>query len=812
MLKQYQGIIESFLAQHSVPSPWGLDLMDSISVTAAGLSLLFFIMHLFRSRPSAAVVDRPGGVLAKKARKAEKRGSYLEAGDLYSRARMFKEAAKAFVKVGEFQRAADSCLEFNDFRNAAECFFRMGDMDRAAEYFLKAKDYIRAAETYADIGLLHEAAPLFVKGGQTQRSAEAYARSGFFQKAGELLANSGDHSSAASHLMRALQDRISRRDSSVKPEEDRVTMNLAAQASASLIQSGQREKAAQVLESGGHFGKSASLFEELGQTTRAAELYIKANDTLSAARIFESVDAPESGGAQIAEALYTEGKKAEAAKLFERLNDWNRAARIHQESGDLENAAKAFQRGGDNSKAADLLVRMDRPSEAAALLLSSGRAEEAARIFQKVGETEREAEALMEAGAFMQAARLLMRLGMDKEATDALQKVEEKSPDYRDANRLLGDLFYGQQIWSLAISSYQKSLGDKDVRRDNLDSFYRYATSLKEDGQFQGAVSLFEKILLVDYHYRDVKDLLQSLRAVIGNSTPGGGSVRQPHQAGQGSPDLTRPSAPRQAAKASRYEIIEEVGRGGMGVVYRARDTLLDREVAYKALPPHVQRNQRVLDLFLREAKSAAKLSHPNIVTIFDADEDSGEYYIIMEFVEGESLKDLLENQGKFEVKPALVLIGQVMRALSYAHSRGIVHRDIKPANLLWSGGEKLVKITDFGLARAVEEGRKNHTQMAGTPYYMAPEQILGGQVDSRADLYSLGITLYEFLTGTVPFKEGDIMYHHVHTAPASPDTHNPEISDSLNRFILRCIEKNVEKRYPSVDEAIEDMKVILRT
>jgi serine/threonine-protein kinase len=265
-----------------------------------------------------------------------------------------------------------------------------------------------------------------------------------------------------------------------------------------------------------------------------------------------------------------------------------------------------------------------------------------------------------------------------------------------------------------------------------------------------------------------------------------------------------------QAGKSNRYQIIEELGRGGMGVVYKASDTLLDRIIAYKVLPPHVQKDKRILEMFLREARSAARLSHPNIVTIFDADESRGEFYIIMELVEGESLKELLHQQGKFPVKTALVLTAQVFRALAYAHGKGIVHRDIKPANLLWAKSEKLVKITDFGLARVIEEGRKTHTQMAGTPYYMAPEQILGGTVDHQADQYAMGITLYEFLTGTVPFKDGDVLYHHVHTEPKRPETHNPDLSAQLSDFVMKCIAKDSEKRFPDVNAALEELKVLL--
>ncbi len=807
MLETYQISIEAYLAKFSIPSPWGLGLMDSITVVAGGLSILFFFLFVLANRApkSDEKHDRPVRVLVRKAKKAEKKGNYKEAGDLYQAAGHHMEAARMYVKIEDFLSAAQACLQNNDFANAAKCYVRIEDYDQAAELFIKARDYTNAADNLLRIGRIGEAAPLYAKGGHSVKAAECYANVGFYQKAGELLAEAGEYDRAAPFLLRTLQERSSRRDSSLTLEEDAVSGNVAQIASKCFLENGQKLKAAEALELGGRYTEAGSLYEELGEKGKASDLYIRGKDTTSAARVLESSDHADEGVLRVAEALLEEGKPVEAAELFARLGEWNRAAKLFIENDLQDLAVEAYAQHGDHKSAADLLVEMGRLPEAASMFMNAGKAEEAARIYGKLGEKEREIEALVTAGIHYEAGKSLLEIGKKKEATEELQKVDESDKHFREAHRFLGEIFYDQEQWSLAIASYQKTLADENVRRDNLDSYYRYAAALKEDEQLPGALSFFEKLLLVDYHYRDVKDQVQSIKKVLGSASPGAAAPLVQ------SPDMTMVSpAPDKAGKSSRYQIIEELGRGGMGVVYKAKDTLLDRIVAYKVLPPQVQRNQNILDMFLREAKSAARLSHPNIVTIYDADEDRGEFFIIMEMVTGESLKELLQKQGKFPIKTALVLTAQVLKALAYAHGKGIVHRDIKPANLLWAKAEKQVKITDFGLARVIEEGRKTHTQMAGTPYYMSPEQIVGGEVGHLADQYAMGVTLYEFITGLVPFREGDVLYHHVHTEPDPPTVHNPEISPELSGFIMQCMAKDPANRFYDVAAAMDELKGLL--
>jgi len=263
------------------------------------------------------------------------------------------------------------------------------------------------------------------------------------------------------------------------------------------------------------------------------------------------------------------------------------------------------------------------------------------------------------------------------------------------------------------------------------------------------------------------------------------------------------------SSQPGRYQILGELGRGGMGIVYKAKDTVLDRLVAYKVLPDALKENPQALRNFLREAKAAAKLNHPGIVTVYDAGEQDGRYFIAMEHVDGTTLKEILRRRGAISPAGVLHVLVQMCEALGYAHDQKVVHRDIKTANTMWTRDKK-AKIMDFGLAKVVEEVRNHTTVVSGTPYYMSPEQTLGRNIDHRTDIYSLGVTLFEMSTGTVPFREGNIPYHHVHTPPPDARDIKPELPPGLAAIVARCLQKSPEQRYQSTREILVEARACL--
>jgi serine/threonine protein kinase len=243
-----------------------------------------------------------------------------------------------------------------------------------------------------------------------------------------------------------------------------------------------------------------------------------------------------------------------------------------------------------------------------------------------------------------------------------------------------------------------------------------------------------------------------------------------------------------------------------MGVVYRARDRRLERVVALKQLPENLRNHPKAIALFLREARSAAVLNHPNIVTVYDAGQENNILYITMELLQGMPLQQILRSRGKLTARDTARLGIQIAKGLQYAHEQHIIHRDIKTGNLFFTDSKK-VKIMDFGLAKMVEEVGRGSTVIGGTPFYMAPEQALGKAVDHRADLYALGVTLYELSTGTVPFSEGDVAYHHRHTTPPDPREKIEDLPAALAELILQLIAKTPAERCESAQEVSERLQ-----
>ncbi|MCB2154526.1 molecular chaperone DnaK [bacterium] len=381
--------------------------------------------------------------------------------------------------------------------------------------------------------------------------------------------------------------------------------------------------------------------------------------------------------------------------------------------------------------------------------------------------------------------KLLLKNNVVDEAIEILQDLQHHKNYETRAMKILGLCHWQKNMHYMAWQNFKQLPVDEDLR----DILYRLAADLDASDQLQVAVAVLEHLNERTPGYRDVEARLRKLKYRL--------KLQQEEEDdSRGLPVLS---------KDSRFVILEEINRGSMGIIYKAKDKMLNEIVALKVLNDYLCSDPQAVERFKSEARAAKKLSHPYIVRIHDLFESDNKRFLSMEYIEGTDLKRILAERTSLTEEMILYYFLQICDALSYAHRLGIVHRDIKPANIMITNSNA-VKITDFGIAKILrgEESTKSGTAVIGTPLYMAPEQIIGEPVDQRTDIYSLGIMLYETLSGNPPFYLGNIEYHHIHTAPPPL---SERISKHLRDTIMRMISKRPEDRFQSIEELLPEVK-----
>lgn len=372
-----------------------------------------------------------------------------------------------------------------------------------------------------------------------------------------------------------------------------------------------------------------------------------------------------------------------------------------------------------------------------------------------------------------------------------------------ETNKMLGLSFQGQGMLDIAFEKFRKCPVDDSMK----DVLYNLGLDYERKRQFNKAIAVYEHILTVDTNYKGLDARIKSLKTasdavVIGGASQMSGTVI----VGGDGTMVQRPTL-------GRYEIIKELGRGAMGTVYLGEDPKIKRKVAIKTLRfdddvPETQ-IKAVKERFFREAESAGRLSHPNIIKIFDAGEDQEVAYIAMELLDGIDLKEYCEKSKLLPRDRVLELLAQIADALDYAHEQGVVHRDIKPANIMLLK-DGAVRVTDFGIARIAASSKTQTGTILGTPSYMSPEQIAGAKADGRADIFSLGVIMFEMLTGEKPFK-GDgiaqLLFQITNQPHPNPKELNPEIPDCCVAVIDKALRKKAEERYARAGEMAAAVK-----
>jgi eukaryotic-like serine/threonine-protein kinase len=793
-------------------APYGVPLVAGL----AALLLLAFFIVLYRKEqklggdPLLDLETRNPKWIQKKAQELARQEAFRAAGDLFLHLEKYEEAAANYLKGKQLVKAGETLLAAGKLREGARVYEALEDFPRAAKFYLEAGEPVQAAEAFLRAGEIMAAARLLEQSGRFDRAGEIYQEQTLFRRAAEMYERAELWGRAADALHQCYQREKARLPEEVA-EADACSLALLCRRCGELYERDHRPaEAVASFERGGCFLEAARVHESVENFASASEAYLRAGLPMEAARCLERTGQSRAAAALRAGAYLEKGQKREALSHLEQAEDFKTAAGIYLELGETLRAGETWERAGEWARAAEIFLGLGNFERTADNFDRAGRFAEAARYFEKADNYSRQAEMLEKDRAFYPAGENYFRRGLFDRAIRVLQQVERANPDFDRSCLLLGEIFREKGMLKLARESFQLAVENQEVSRGNLAAYYQLAVCAERMGDNGAAMAIYDKILGLDHHFQDVADRIKSLKQTrtqveLPASTSSTGSRLEDTQAMLG--DSTAPGHLLERPE-TRYEILQEIGRGWMGIVYKARDTILDRTVAYKVLPANLKDHPQALKNFFREAKSAAKLNHPNIVTVYDAGEESGTYYIAMELIEGQTVKETLNREGKLSVKAVLIIAGQVCRALEYAHQRKIVHRDIKSSNVMWTP-DKQVKIMDFGLAKVIEEVKGYQTLASGTHYYMSPEQVLGQNVDFRTDLYSLGITLFEMITGTLPFRHGEAAYHHVHTPPPEAKSLLPETPDALNAIILRLMQKKPDDRYASAHEVFEALKQV---
>ncbi len=737
----------------------------------------------------------------KQAAALKKQGKAVEAGELLWSSDQLDAAAEVFIGAGEFVRAAEIRHDQNRFLESAELHLQGESFENAGAIFAQQEEWGKAADCYLKADLKSVAAEMFEKAGQHQQAADCFRETDFMRHAAANYVKCKRWLAAAECLESVFVDEGGK--ASMDPKKSAEMGKLVRQAGKLFLKSNEPVRALEIFERGGCAAEAGEVAAQLGEPARAADHFRTAGDVERAAAALREAGQGREAARLLGQHMRDAGEVERAAALLEEAEDFMEAGDLHRSLEQYLRAGECYERHNGFAQAAEMFQLAGERERAGDAFEKAGRFTEAAECFALVGLGEREAALLEKAGDFRRAGETYHREGLDDEAIAVLQKVPQQDEDYGLAAAILGEIFATRGQLALAITKLQQAVGDAELTRGTVDSFYRLAQIYQQDGKAREAVEIYEKVMAFDYHYRDVEARLSEARAELPEDVP---------PAGQGDAADERAAAGARfsgGSEGDRYRIVGELGRGGMGIVYKVQDTVLDRLVAFKVLPQALTENPQAITNFMREAQAAAKLNHPNIVTVYDTGERQGRYYIAMEYVEGTTLKEILRRRGAISPAGILHVLMQISEALAYAHEKKVVHRDIKPANAMWTRDKK-VKIMDFGLAKVVEEARNHTTVVAGTPYYMSPEQTLGKNIDHRTDIYSLGVSLFEMATGTVPFKEGNIPYHHVHSPPPKIAELRPELPESLARIIERCLEKDPANRFQSAKEILAEVRASL--
>lgn len=738
------------------------------------------------------------GSWSKQARMAMSQRDYTQAGDFYKLDGNYKAAVKAYLKAKAFGQAAKMYEDMGQISKAQKLLEKDGSAKELADFHRRHQNTDAAIATYEANNMYFEAAELNEQVGNLARAAQLYEKQNFLEKAGVLYGKTKNFDLAIKTFERLIASMSGEDTPAIR---GRITRY--------------RDWIANLHVGAKRFNKAGEIFKELNQYEKAAKAFLKAGNPIGAAQIYYEDNRLEEAkrvlvGVQSLESRTLLGRIAldlgnlqEAATLLKGTEEHDILARVNEQLGKFREAGMHREKLGDLRAAAQLYGRGGDFQRAALILEQEGQYQEAAEYFERLKKFGYAAKLYYMARNRLKAGECLYLIKRNEDALKQLQLIDDAAPEYPEAQRVMARIFFDQGDVAPARDLLEQIVTKATLDDHNIIFFYMLARCYEEEHNFAAAKKYYERIVTRRVDYNDANSRLKRLTAQLG-SQPVDHTTTQ-HTAT--SSLLKRNTEFMQGdIIANRFRIIQTIGKGGMGYIYKVRDLSLDRDIALKMLL-HDRGNFEELKT---ELITARDLTHHYIIKVFDIGEWMNVGYFTMENVEGSPLKKWVIENLSMPVEEKVRLVIQICQGLKHAHDQGVVHRDIKPQNIIITlAGQP--KILDFGIARRVNQ--KKDKSISGSPKYMAPEQIHNTGIDKRTDIYAMGIIMFYMFTGKEPFvarTAHEIMMMQLEKQLPNPHEIDPTLPNWLVEIIKRCCHKNKDMRFGSMEELIEELELNL--
>ncbi|CAM2064624.1 Non-specific serine/threonine protein kinase [Sulfidibacter corallicola] len=714
---------------------------------------------------------RAGKLYVQRGLDAKAAGAFLRGGDYYAR-------------IGNYLRAGNAYFFGGHWDKAVEAFGRMSP----SKGFMEDRERVeqwgsRWGESLYHLGRFQESAELYLRFKMFKKAGESYEKAGMMKEAAAAYEKSGAHDAT----LKALENGGHRDLALLEKAQRMVDQKDFAQAASLFERGGDLESAASAYKEANLLRKAANCYFDLERYDLAVELYLEVGDEDRALNCYQEM-----------------GQFQRAAQLAAELGLQDRQAALFRQGGFFVHAARAHLMIGEHTQAVACMrevspdndEELEECSQILSILTEQGRLQEALACGNALIEGREREPKLIPIG--LRVIAIYERLGDERNAAHQAFRLADAHPENEACVRMAVELGKRMNL------QYQPKLPVTGPHSAPLE-------------ELVGAASA------VDHATRPAPDL-PKVPTPPRVARPAKPRPALAHQLRSGPPtgptddeaqtditltlddesvyDLTRDGP------LHRYRIIKELGKGGMGRVYKAVDSRLKRKVALKMLHPELNHEPKVLLFFKREVQSIASLNHSNIVQLYDAGMEKGCFYMVMEYVKGATLDRLALRQPDNLLRSMVAIWHQACQGLKFAHDNGIIHRDIKPTNIMVNKS-RTVKILDFGLAKQVSDTNQTQ-QLWGTPTFMAPELFLGDRASFQTDIYSMGATFYVLATGEEPFDKGNASAKFAgHGLPEPPHSKNPKVPEALSDTILKCFHLDPNNRYKSVDELIARLRSI---